>query len=255
MKPTLILLALSLALLCVSCKKAHDPDAGLPHITFVSFEGIPTSHVELDQLHQTITVKVASTLPEQGLVPTFKTSPGVEIIEGLTPEGKLDLTPFCSCYNWERNRNKPTRESELTVAYKNKMTNDQLTTTYRVILSGPENLIEPIAELPITYTVTFSMDIPFLRIQLPVKNLYRTPYVNAFFLKNLATGKKSGYYLEGPNCINSCDGPLTNRMTVVFRPGYGGGLTPGTYEVSIRTADSPELDDFIVFPQPLIYTE
>ncbi len=251
MKATATILAVSLVLLCISCKKLHGPDAGSPEITFVSFEGIPANHIELDQLHKTITIKVSDLLPEQGLVPTIKTSPGAVITQGLTPEGKLDLTPFCSCYS--NHQAKP--ESLMKVQNENKITGDQLTSTYRVIFSPPKGRIEPIENLPITYSEKIfpellGSDSLYINIHLPVKNLYQNPYVSAIFFRNMKSGSKAGYNLNGPDCINACEDSRANYMTVGYRTDYGEKLTPGTYEVSIRTSWE---EDMIIFPQPFVF--
>lgn len=255
MKASATILALSLAILLTSCQRQKDPDAGLPQITSISFAGIPAKNVELDQLHQTITIKVSDLLPEQGLVPSIKTSRGATITQGLTPEGKLDLTPFCTCFGYGNNPHPETVESQLVLGYENKVTGDELTSNYRVILSSPKGRIEPIENLPITYSEKIFSTLPgfdslYLNIHLPVRNLYQNAYVSAIFFKNINTGSKAGYNMTGPDCINFCEDPRANYMTVVYRTDYGEKLTPGTYEVSIRTSWDHEI---IVFPRPFVF--
>lgn len=248
MKNFALILCLLVALGITSCNKAVDVDSGLPRITSISFIGIPAKDIEIDQINRTVTIRISDLLPSQGLVPTIETSSGAKVTQGLTAGGKLDLTPFCSCYSGPQS--KPT--SQLVLSQKNNGTGNELTSTYQVILSSPAQNLEPIPDVPITYSKIPDSDAIFINIHLPVRNLYRNPYVNAIFFKNSKTGVKSGYYLEGPNCINACLDTVANRMTIVYRTDVGTKLTTGTYEVSIRTADR---EDFIIFPQLFTYSE
>lgn len=99
MKTITIILALSLAMVFVSCKQPKEFDDGRPRITSVSFSGIPDKNVELDQSRQIITVLLPEVLPEQGLIPNFKFSSSAEIewlsnIDGY--EKKNDISdPWC----------------------------------------------------------------------------------------------------------------------------------------------------------------
>lgn len=251
MKASVLLLTICLALLCASCEKSHDPDAGLPEITFVSFEGIPANHVELDQLHKTITIKVSDLLPEQGLVPKLKTSPGAVITQGLTPGGKLDLKPFCTCFGYNTNPHPGAVESQLVLIYENKVTGDELTTTYRVILSSPKGRLKPIENIPITYAKIPGGEYNFIQIDLPVRNLYQNLYVTGIRLTNAETGVEHGYIIVGPNCANSCEAQSANRMTLVYNTDLRNKLTSGTYEIAIRTTGNT---DFVVFPQPFVFS-
>lgn len=243
MKATATFLALSLALLLVSCEKPEDPDAGKPFIKSISFKNLPAKDFKFDQGRRTITIQLPSVIPAEGYVPVLELSDNTEVIGGLTNTGALDITPACGCQGYD----KPKPEGKLALANDEYIRTYRTQRSYRVIFVSPTGPLEAIADLPITYNRS-PVSQAFIEINLPMKNLYQNPQLYAIGLKNLDTGKGYGYYIPGGLCVNICKPTLLNRMVVWYD--NSGGLPSGTYEVSIRASGVD-----ITFPQPFVYTK
>lgn len=251
MKIIISIFVLSIFGMIASCQQ-KDLDAGKPTIKAISFAGIPAQNVQIDQRTRTIIVKVPSVLPDAGLVPRLELSKNASVKEGLTPSGKIILTPYCRCIP----SGAPKQEAKLLISQNTTGPDYPPTTTYRVVLSPPAGCLEPIADKPITFSNPPDIDDPnFIRIHLPVKNLYQNPYIRAYFFKNLDTGIEQSLYTSVAGfCLNTCEDESANRLTFPYNnnPAYKRYLPPGKYQVSILANCDKNR---ITFPQPFILTE
>ncbi len=236
-------------MLFFSCLE-NDIDESKTLIKSISFVGIPDKDVTIDQRTRTIMVQIPSILPDGGLVPKFELSRNAEVREGLTPSGKIILTPYCRCIPSGASK----QEARLLISLKTTGPDYPPTTTYRVLLSPPGGCLEAIDDLPITYTRPKDDSTFRILIHLPVKNLYTNPLVHAIFLKNKETGKIRQFFTVSAGfCLNSCDEEQANRLTYPFPSGdVSRNLPSGNYEVSIETGCNNAI---IKFSQPLVYTK
>ncbi|MPR36023.1 hypothetical protein [Salmonirosea aquatica] len=243
---------LLLGLVLSACER-NEIDESKPLIKSISFTGIPASDVTIDQrLHQ-ITVRVPALLPSEGLIPLLDLTHNSIVSEGLTPDGKLDLTRFCECGHAAG----LDEESQLVITHDPVTTNNSSPATiYNVALAPPPGCPEPNGELPVTFTRHKSSDVngpDFIQIHLPIRNLYQSTHVDGVFLKNVATGQTyTNLFYETP-CINICSNDSINRLTVPFDTKLV-QLPTGVYEVSVRASCEKEKVP-IVFPTRITFTK
>ncbi len=249
MKTTAKLLTVSLLLFSLSCKKQEDPDAEKPFIKSISFKNLPDKDVQFDPKQHTITIQIPPVVPDEGFIPILDLSNKTEVIGGVNSSGALNLSAFGGCRGYD----KPKPEGTLTLANDEYIRTYRTQRSYRVIALPAKGNLEPITELPITYT-RLPENSGFITISLPFKNLYQNPQVIIIGLKNLTTGKGYGYSLApaGSPCVNYCNANKMNRMMLLYDTGSGGGLPVGSYEISVVTSLSP---DRVTFPQPLVIKE
>ncbi len=217
----------------ISCKE-NEIDESKPLIKSISFAGIPTGDVKLDQKLRRITIKIPALLPKEGLVPTVDLTQNSTISQGLTPDGKLNLTAFCAC-----GASRNTRRDQLIVS---KKPVSNVATVYQVVLESPSDCYEPNGENSLAYSRVLTPHNggqEFLFFDLSVKNLYNGVRVRAVNLRNVTTDKTYTSLFAEVQCINACDNDSPNQLrlpfdTKVFQ------LPTGVYEFSISTTCSPD---------------
>ncbi|WP_373515947.1 hypothetical protein [Persicitalea sp.] len=243
------ILVLSLFAIFLSCEKPEDPDAGKPFIKSVSFKNLPAKDLKFDPARRTIIIRLPAVVPAEGYIPVLELSDNTEVIGGLTNTGALNITPACGCRGYD----KPKPEGKLVLANDEYIRTYRTQRSYRVIFESPTAPLEPIGDLPITYSRRSPSD-NFIEVALPLKNLHQNPGLWSIGLKNLDTGKGYGYNfaLAGGQCVNTCKPSLPNRMIMWYDLRSGGGLPSGSYELSIQ-ANAGGGD--ITFPQPFVYKE
>ena len=237
MKTQRIIGVILVSVLCQTCKP-EEPALYNPSIKAVSFTGFSPENVVLNQTIRTITLTMPTTITNFKVKANVDLTPDTEIINGLLPDGTLDLSGYCPCSNVNI-----TSDGQLAKTISLRNTVDNGTGTYLVLLNNKNPMVLKKGITPIE----ISFDQP-TRVFLPAENYYGSQGIYGVSLAETGSNEY-GFISADGGCMNICDGSDQHINQVGFsldayRPA---NLKPGLYDLRVALKDGTVLK----YPQPI----
>lgn len=209
-----------------------------PSIETIALAGFAPQAINLNQTLRTITIVPPASLTDLKLKATVALTPNTEIIDGLLPDGTLDLSDYCPC-----TKVGITAIGQLAQTIRLRNTVDQGIGTYQVLLKNEKPLVLKSATEPIE-TSFASPSVIFL----PAENYYGSPVVYGVSLAEKGANEYTFMQADG-GCMSVCDksGQHLNEVGISLDAYTPFHLKPGQYDLRLK------LDGGIIvkYPQPI----